>query len=443
LRKPTIVLIQPDSPFLAEPLSFPSLGLLYISSYLKKAGYNPEVYDLTGGLKLSSGLEADIFGFSCQIPHFPLVTRTMNRLKQNNPDSIFVIGGPHATWMPQKCLDEGFDIVVRGEGEFLMLKIVKEYESIRRKKDAGKEFRRIYVPEIDLDPDSIPFPDWEAIDIERYRYGLEGFRCMSIITTRGNCPFGTGGHCYFCSKTNIGRAIPSRYRSVENVLKEARILRDYGFGALAIYDDEVMINKKRDLAIFKGLQELGMKFRCMTRADLVTKEHIRKIKEYGCAEICFGAESGDPYILDVINKGTSVEQNTRFVDWCHEVGLRVKAYLMIGLPSENPQSVEKTKKWLKHTMPDNYDLSVFVPYPGSEIYEHKDLFEIDWDANDLERLLYSGSPQYDYSVVHTPYLSAEEITTLRNEILKEIPRGVGGTTEYWGPNAIWRSIDRS
>lgn len=435
--KPKIVLIQPDSLFLAEPLSFPGLGLLYLSSYLRQFGYDPKVYDLTGGGGLPPNLKADIFGFSCQVVHFNFAKEAVKTLRRNNPDSIFVVGGPQATWMPKECLDGGFDVAVRGEGELSMLEIAMNYNEIRDRLRREEDYPREFVPKEDLNPNLVPFPDWDAIDIHRYKYRLEGRRCMSIVTTRGNCPFGAGDHCRFCSKTNIGRSIPLRFRSVENVLEEARILRDrYGFKALMIYDDEVMIRKQRDLEIFRGLKQLDIKFRCMTRADLVIKEDLQKMKEFGCVEVCLGAESGDPYILEeVVNKGTTVEQNTRFVQWCHEVGLKVKVYLIIGLPSESRQSVERTVAWLKATKPGNYDLSILEPYPGSEFYEHKERYEIDWNPDELRKAWAKGYPQYGRSVVWTPYLNAEEITRLRDKILKEISRGVGGTTPYWGPES--------
>jgi len=437
LTNPRIVLVQPDSPFLAEPLSFPGLGLLYISSYLRQFGHDTKVYDLAGGGCLPPNLKADIFGFSCQVVHFAFAKEAVRTLRRDNPDSIFVIGGPQATWMPEECLEGGFNIAVRGEGELSMLEIVQNYDEIRDRLKRGELYSKEIVPKKDLDPNFIPFPDWDAIDIHRYKYRLEGRRCMSIITTRGNCPFGAGGHCRFCSKTNLGRSIPLRFRSAESVLEEARILRDrYGFKALMIYDDEVMIRKQRDLDIFRGLEQLDIKFRCMTRADLVTKEDLRKMKESGCVEVCLGAESGDPYILEeIVNKGTTVEQNTRFVQWCHEVGLKVKAYLIIGLPSESRQSVERTVAWLRATKPDNYDLSILEPYPGSEFFEHKERYEIDWNHDELKDAWAKGTPQYGRSVVWTPYLSSEEITRLRGQILKEIPRGVGGATPYWGPNS--------
>jgi len=252
---------------------------------------------------------------------------------------------------------------------------------------------------------------------------------MSIMTVRGNCPYNKN-HCHFCSASNISAAVKLRFRGLESVLTEVKDLKKQGIGALAIYDDEVIINKKRDLKMFRKFKDLDMKFRCMLRANAVTKQELRQIKEYGCVEICIGVESADQGILINIDKGISIEENTRFVEWCHEIGLNVKTYLIAGLPGESFESMGRTRDWLKKTQPDSYDLSTFVPYPGSEIYENRQRFDIKWDEKDLQYLLYHGEPQYGGSICHTSHLSAEEITELKEDIEKEFPRGIGGKIEY-------------
>ncbi len=414
-----IVLIQPDSPYLLYPLSFPGLGLMYISSYLKKNGYFPDYYDLTGGIKLPEDLHADIFGISCQITQFKDVKKIKDELKEKNPNSLFVIGGPFPTHSPKECLDAGFDVVVKGEGEISMLNIVKNYPNVAKGEYFSEEF---------LNPDEI-FPDWNAINPLRYRYQLEGKKCMNILTKRGNCPF----QCTFCAKQE-GKRSPLRYRSVENVLDEVKFLKDkFGVGSIAIYDDDVLLDKKRDAELFKGLAELKIPYRCMTRANLATKEDLKLLKETGCGEIAIGVESADPHILEVIKKGITLEQNTEFIKTCKELGLRVKAYLIIGLPGESRETVEKIKKWLRETQPDNFDISVFTPYPGSDIYENKQNYEIDWNEEKLREVWFSGEAQYGTCAVWTPYLSSEEIIKLKEEIEAEFKRGKGGATSYWGP----------
>jgi anaerobic magnesium-protoporphyrin IX monomethyl ester cyclase len=299
--------------------------------------------------------------------------------------------------------------VIKGEGEEAMLQLVEGIE--RPLKHVEPNF----------------FPDWEAIDLSKYGYGLEGKRCINIMTKRGNCPY----HCSFCAKQEKGKS-PLRFRTAENVLSEVDYLRTKGFEAVAIYDDDVLINKKRDRVIFQGLKDRGMPYRCMTRTDIATKEDLRMLKDTGCAELAIGVESADPYIHNVVcNKGTTIEQDTKFVRMCKEIGLRVKTYLIIGLPSESQISVKRTKKWLNTERPDNYDVSIFTPYPGSRIYSHRDKYDIQWDDKELEKIWYSGEAQYGECAVSTSFLTSRGLLELKKEL--EQSRGESGTTSYWKP----------
>jgi MoaA/NifB/PqqE/SkfB family radical SAM enzyme len=388
-----ITLIQPDSPYLTYPLAFPNLGLLYISSALKKAGHTVEFIDLTGGGKLGK-VHSEVIGVSCQITHWKAV-------REMDLKGRLIIGGPYPTYSDCK----GFE-TVKGEGENKLLTLLGH-------KCAG------YV-----DPNI--WPDWEAIDLKRYGYSLEGKRCINIMTKRGNCPY----RCAFCAKQEFGKS-QLRFRTADNVLSEARYLQGKGFGALAIYDDDVLLDKARDREIFQGLKDLGMPYRCMTRTNLADRADLEMLKDTGCAEVCIGVETADNEIKKVIRKGTTIEQDTLFMKRAKEIGLRVKTYLMIGLPGESHESVSKTAKWLARVQPENYDVSVFTPYPGSEIYRNKWKYDIVWDEDELKRIWYSGEAQYGNCAVSTSHLTAGEILELKKDL--EQFRGQSGTTDYWCP----------
>lgn len=401
-----IALIQPDSPYLTYPFAFPSLGLLYISSYLKSNGFHVNYYDLTGGMKLPY-IKADIIAFTCQITQFKDVLRMRDELLKDNPSARFVIGGPFPTHSPEMC--EGF-YVIRGEGEIPFLQYLQD-------KDEPYEY---------VDPNF--FPDWEALDLKRYGYGLEGKRCINIMTKRGNCPY----NCTFCAKQEIGGKL--RFRSVENILEEVDYLRKEGFGALAIYDDDVLLDKKRDYLIFEALKRRDMPYRCMTRTNLATKEDLQMLKDTGCAELAIGVESADPYIHNVVcNKGTTIEQDTEFVRTCKEIGLRVKTYLIFGLPSESEESIARTNAWLAEVKPDNFDISLFTPYPGSDIYKNKEKYDIGWRESKLREVWFSGEAQYGECAVHTSHLTSAEILKAKESAQRKFKRGKAGATSYWKP----------
>lgn len=411
-----IALIQPDSPYLMTPTAFPNLGLLYISAFIKRLGYQVDFYDLTGG-KFLPNIVADVIGFSCQITQFKNVVKMKSWLKASNPNSKFVIGGPYPTFSFKESLDAGFDAVVRGEGEYAFLNLLEDYPNTKELYDS-KEL---------VNPNEL-FPDWEAIDLDRYGYLLEGKRCINVMTKRGNCPY----HCTFCAKSEAGKS-KLRFRSVESVLTEVEFLKMFrGFGSVAIYDDDVLLQKKRDYEIFAGLKKLGMPYRCMTRTNLATREDLQMLKDTGCAELAIGVESADPFIHEtIIKKGTTVTQDTEFVRTCKSIGLRVKTYLIIGLPSETHETIERTARWIEQEKPDNYDVSIFTPYPGSHIYDHREQYDIHWDEDNLKRIWYSGEAQYGECAVSTSHLTAGDILLHKKEMEKK--RGKGGSTQYWGP----------
>lgn len=425
---PKIALIQPDSPHLFVPNNFPSLGLLYISSHLKNHGYNSEFFDFTArgnkpynNNKMTKPLDGfDIYAFSSQITQFKEATEMMKQIRDRNPNAYFVVGGPFVSRSPQYALREEWDVVGQGEGEDSLLQVVNNFPNIKR----GSTVAAINY----VDPNI--FPDWEAINPLDYIYQLDGKRCINIMTKRGNCPF----HCTFCALQEIGVS-KLRNRNIENVLNEAKFLqKKYGFGSLAIYDDEVLMDKKRDETLFRGFKELGMPYRAMTRANLADENYIKMLAETGCGEVCIGLESADPFIHEVVvEKGTTVEDHSNFLKYSKKHGLRVKTFLIVGLPSESRESIKNTKKWLRENQPENFDVSIFTPYPGSLIYKKREFFEIDWDQDHLEEIWFTGKAQYDDCAVWTPYLSSRNLLEIKEELTGEFKRGRGGTTPYFGP----------
>jgi radical SAM superfamily enzyme YgiQ (UPF0313 family) len=362
--------------------------------------------DLTGGVEMPD-IEADIFFFFAFSNQVHQIKEVSQKLKGK-----FAIFGPFATY--GKNFLKGFTMI-RGEAELSCLKMIQDFPNCQDE----------YLQGETVDPNF--FPDWDAIDLSKYGYSLMGKRCISMMTKRGECPY----RCSFCCK--YGKS-PIRNRTAENVLEECRLLRDKGFGAIAIYDDDVLLDKKRDYEIFKGLKELGMPYRCMTRSNIATMEDLQMLKDTGCGEVAVGIEAIDPYIHDVVaRKMTTAKQDTDFILNCKKIGLNVKAYLIIGLPSESEESVEKIREWLREVKPTNFDVSIFTPYPGSDIYENKEKYDIFWEEDKLREILFDGKAQYDDCAVSTSHLSSKRILELREEILNEFKRGKGGSTNYWKP----------
>lgn len=407
-----IVLIQPDSPWAIDPLaSHPALGLLYISAYLKAHGFEDvEVIDLTGGVDLwhfpSMFLSADIIGITAVTPQFPLTVNLKKSLEKDVPDATFVIGGPHATVHPESCLQAGFNYVVGGEGERALVEIARLVERGEHAHVAGTI----------LDIDKIPFPDRDAIDIYRYKYLKDGIRYTSMICSRG-CLW---GRCAFCCQT---WPKPARFRSPKNCIEEMKLIRDkYGFEGIYFYDDCFNLYRGWLRKICKLAEPLEMKWRCLIRAD-ITRDQVREMKAAGCVEVFIGQESGSNTILKNITKGITAEQGLDAIDICTSEGLSVRVGLIIGLPGESYETVGETRWWLKEARKINpeldFDYTICTVYPGSDIWDHPENYDITFERQDWSKMIYKRATGSYEGIVSTSDLPSEEILWLHDEISKE------------------------
>jgi radical SAM superfamily enzyme YgiQ (UPF0313 family) len=110
--------------------------------------------------------------------------------------------------------------------------------------------------------------------------------------------------------------------------------------------------------------------------------------------------------------------NTRLVKMAHDRGIRVKAFLIAGLPGETEYSMRQMGNWIRTAKPDDFDISILTPYPGSDIYEYPESYDIQFNKHDekYDRWFYKGKPSCYAPVVATKELSAKRIAILRDEI---------------------------
>jgi len=394
---PKIALINPPSSFLIDDKVFPPLGILYISAYLKKYGYYPEIIDLAGNKKLPN-IDADIIGISAVTPQYPEALKILHELKNRGTNAIFVIGGPHATCSPETAKD--FDISVIGEGENAMLNIAMRYPTTFPK------YFKYPPPNLYM----LPFPDRKNIDIHNYKYFIDDEPTTTMLTSRG-CPY----NCAFCS--SIYNRV--RLHSADYVINEIKEIQKLNFSGIMFFDDIFILNKKRLFKICEYLKKEKIVWRCFVRADLVNDEIMKIMAKSGCKEIGIGVETGSQKILDIVNKGTTVEQNTKTIELARNYGILSKAFIIVGLPSESKETIAETEQFLKKTKPDDLDITIYVPYPNTPIVNNPNRYDIKFDKTDLKKAWFKGIPGQYHSLVSTSNLPSYEIVEARDKIEKK------------------------
>jgi radical SAM superfamily enzyme YgiQ (UPF0313 family) len=426
IKKVLLVRPSPSSEQFGDE-SFMPLGIAYIAAALKKEGYEVRVKDLLieresdeEFMKNTLVFSPDVVGFTAVTPVVKSAFRLSRLIKKSMPKTVTIIGGPHATAMPDECLDNSFDFVVSGEGERTitdLLENIKNPErvnSILYKKD-GRTVRapeRGYIENLD----TLPFPARELFPpLSKYK-GQEALGSLnpvgSIMTSRG-CPYA----CKFCFKAVFGNKF--RMRSAENVLEEwMELVNVHKVREIAVVDDSFTTDVGRVHKICDGLIKAKVKARwsCPNgiRVDLGGFEMLKKMSDAGCRRVALGIESGSQRVLDSIGKKISLAQIEETVNNCRRANIKTMGFYMLGNLGETEETINETIDFAKKVRTDYAQFLMAIPYPGTALYEeikkNGKLFINDWDQYGQ----YEESACFEYGGI-TPGLLTKMSAKARRE----------------------------
>ncbi len=429
-----------------------STGLLYISAYLRRHGYDNTIVENSllkkRGGEVKKGDQQKIFqfivdyvkevkpkivGFTATTPEVFEVIELNKKIKEICPNVVSVIGGPHATAASEDFLKNGFDVAVIGEGEATMLELARELEkdapNLRNVKgiafcssachaefisasqestDNLKILKQVQddsdiittEPRPLIDLSTLPMPAYDKIDMERYTLMsdgvVRGFSLRSaIVTASRGCPF----NCSFCACNRVfGRVV--RYLPEEKIKSEIEFLRDnYNVEGIWFADDTMTISREHILKICRIMKKLKMYWGAQSRVDLADKDLIQTMKDSGCLQLDFGVESGSQRILDdIVEKRIKIFQVEETFQYCREVGIRTMASFMMGFPTETKQDLRETYWLAKRLRADHYGLAICTPLPGTNLYDK--YFKNEIALSDYENLnFHRENPKFNKSEV--------------------------------------------
>ena len=187
-----------------------------------------------------------------------------------------------------------------------------------------------------------------------------------------------------------------------------------------IFDDVFIVSKTR---LRKIVSRIGNKylFRCFGRSNLIDNEICELLKWLGIVEVGIGIESGSDKILEKNMKGTTRAMNIKAVQILRSHGIRTKAFLIVGLPGETAATMVDTMSWIEEAQPDDVDISIFQPLPGSPIFADPKAWDIEF-SYDGKPQWYKGTPGQYISNVSTKELSANDIVAYRDMLEQKYKR---------------------
>jgi radical SAM superfamily enzyme YgiQ (UPF0313 family) len=390
---------------------YATLGLLYLSAYLKRAGFSTEIFDSTfspredlfARLRAGSG----VVGIYTNLITRASVLDIVREARANG--WIVVLGGPECANYPSQYIDSGAHVVVVGEGEETMAELIPALTARgphRLHGIAGTVFQdeagqmvtnseRAQIAQIDC----IPWPDRESIDQQRYVdvwRTHHGMGSVNLITARG-CPY----RCNWCSHAVFG--FTHRRRSYLDCASELEHIVATWRPDQVWYADDVftihhgwLFNYAAELK----RRNLRIPFETISRADRMMNEEILKtLANMGCYRIWIGSESGSQRILDRMERGVKVEQ----VEWAthaaHRYGIQVGMFLMWGYEGETLNDIEATVDLVKRCNPDIFLTTVSYPIKNTGYFRKiSDLVVLkgDWAASTDRDYVLTNRPPKSY-----------------------------------------------
>lgn len=363
-----------------QNLAFEYLGVMYISSLLKKNGHRVEVFlsssNIEKVIKELVDYRPDLVGFPCSTGIHKQSLEFANELKKKL-DVKTIFGGPHPTFFPEVIHEKPVDIICRGEGEYAMLEIANNIDSncdytgtlscwFKVDGEIIKNEQRPLIENLD----ELPFPDRELY-ISRYPFLKKSQK--AFMGGRG-CPF----DCTYCfnhvyMKLYKGKGKLVRYRSVDNMLQEIKEVKEKYKLKTVYMQDDTLILKKRWVLDFaeKYKQQINLPFVCLIRADLADEEIIQKLSESNCKSAYFGIETGSEKLRQkLLKKSVTDKQIINTAKLLHKYNIKFRTYNMLGLPGETLEDAIQTVTINSKIKTDYPWCSLFYPYPGTELADY-------------------------------------------------------------------------
>lgn len=366
--------------------SYPPVGLAYLAAVLKQKGVPVNIIDAKSlalshdeVINMVMAEEPEVVGVTVFTTQLRSALNLCREIKELFPSTIVVVGGPHIHFEHESLIRKPFiDFCVRGEGEYALSELIDALANGRSlNKIRGLTFRsgETVVVNSDRPPisglDVLPFPARELLPENTYKAIIgngEKKRFAAVTATRG-CQF----RCRFCS---VPRLWPTqRRRSAANVLDELeRIYAVNEITNIRFTDENLSLNKQWLTTLCQGMIDRGlsdkMAWSCDSRVDTISEDILSKMRKANCRVVFYGIEFGDQSILDFSGKGTTLGQIHRAVEMTRNADILPHGNFMIGYPTENHKTIERTIELARILDLDEATFSIVTPFPGTDLFDY-------------------------------------------------------------------------
>ena len=333
----------------------PPIGLLTVAALLPQDWQLRLIDQEVGPVREEDWNWADIVLLSGMIEQTVHLLELIREAKARG--KRVVVGGPYATIQPDDCLTAGCDLLLRGEAENAMDKLLAALNEDMGERVIDNRER----PDLSLSP----IPRFDLLDLRQYIV-------MGVQTSRG-CPYA----CEFCSVADLVGRKP-RYKNPGQVIKELETLFDLGWrGEIFITDDNFIGNKRQARAILEKLNpwlrdhDEPFDFHAHVSVDLGSDEDMMdRLTDANFTTVYVGIESTDPEVLERTNK----HQNIRHpplegVRKIRDNGLNVVGHFIMGFDGEEPGEGDRIIQFIEACRMPMALVHILKALPGTRLWK--------------------------------------------------------------------------
>ena len=385
------------------PMSEP-LALEYLAAAAEEEGHVVQIFDMRLNSKPLSDVIAsfgpDIVGVTAYSMHVRTAISITNEIKSYNQMIITIVGGHHATLLPEDFFEPSIDYVVVGEGITAFKDIIGVAAENKLSREVlpgawtqiGGEFHDGGRGET-LGNDMIPLPNREITGPERIHYFIDWMKPVALLRTSIGCPY----RCTFCSLWKIEEG---RYhiRNPHKVVKELKTIQEpYIF----LVDDEAFINRRRMIELAGAIKESGIKkkYFAYCRMDTLVKNQaaLEAWRDIGLERVFIGIDSITTKGLKELNKKYDTVTIEEGLKVAKEIGVKVFAQFIVSTDYED-KDFDRLIRFIEQYRIEYPSFTVLTPLPGTELLSNFDL---------VTELQDNGRPNWDLFDTDNPVVKTK------------------------------------
>jgi radical SAM superfamily enzyme YgiQ (UPF0313 family) len=355
--------------------------------------------DLRGALQRFS---PDVVGVTALTTEVYAAQDVLREVKSFSADIVTVVGGHHASLLPQDFFTPQTDVIVLGEGEETMAAVMDALEAghslgglanvVWRQPDGSFVANPRQESRPDMDRMPVPRRDLTRKYRPEYFFLFDG-PDTSVATSRG-CPY----RCLFCSVWEFhgGKTRQAAPRHVVDDLKTVETEH------VTFIDDNFLMNYRRESEIADLIRAEGIQKRfsmeCRTDSIVRHPELIKKWVDIGLYAVLLGLEGAGDSTLASVHKNNTSRINDEAIRICHDLGVIIWGAFLVD-PDFGADDFQRLHDYVASREITHTQYTILTPLPGTELYRQRkgELLTGDYECFDtLHSVLPTRLPREEF-----------------------------------------------